>query len=112
MESVLVDRLASQIWRLLRAPVFEAAIIKAKCADVENYRGEAQDYMGEALMDDARSGDALGKLCRYEAALMNGYTKTLQMLLTLQSHRAEGNDVHSLIEALPPPPNPENGASQ
>jgi hypothetical protein len=33
MQSILVDHLAGQIWRLLRAPVFEAAIIEARSAN-------------------------------------------------------------------------------
>jgi len=103
MQSILVDRLAGEIWRLRRAPVFEAAIIKAKCADVfaiQNWRGEPHDYMGEALMDDARSGDALGKLCRYEAALMNGANRTLQQLVVLQDRRARENGKDQIVEVL------------
>jgi hypothetical protein len=45
MESVLVDRLAGQIWRLRRAPVYEAALMKAHCAAVaasENFPGQLE----------------------------------------------------------------------
>ena len=79
MESALVDRLAEQIWRLRRAPVFEAALIQVRRASLaaeKNYHGEPvyepEEYMGYALINDARYGDTLGKLSRYEAGLMNG----------------------------------------
>ena len=97
MQSILVDRLAGQIWRLLRAPVFEAAIIEARCAN---------DTLGLALIWDARYGDTLGKLSRYEAALMNDCAKTMQMLVALQSRQADENRAHSIVEALPPPAKP------
>ena len=42
---------------------------------------------GQALINDAGSSDALGKLARHEATLMNAFTKTLQMLLLLQENR-------------------------
>jgi hypothetical protein len=107
MESVLVDRLAGEIWRLLRPPAFEAAIIGAKCADVAASTDiyghptyQPEHYMGEALMDDARSGDALGKLCRYEAALMNGANRTLQQLVVLQDRRARENGEDQIVEVL------------
>jgi hypothetical protein len=108
MESVLVDRLAGQIWRLRRAPVYEAALMKAHCAAVaasENFPGQLEyqpeHYIGEALMRDARRSDTLGKLSRYEAVLMNGCAKTLQLLIALQSRRAENDAL--VVEALPTP---------
>ena len=42
---------------------------------------------GVALIEDSRHQDALGKLSRHEAALMNALTKTLQMLHFIQSQR-------------------------
>jgi hypothetical protein len=118
MEGVLVDRLAGQIWRLFRVPCFEAALLNVRRADVaasEDYLGrptyKPEHYMGQALMHDAQDGDTLGKLSRYDAALMNGYTKTLQMLLALQSHRAEEDRAPPLVEALPLPPKAEEVAA-
>jgi hypothetical protein len=61
---------------------------------------QPEHYMGEALMDDARSGDALGKLCRYEAALMNGANRTLQQLVVLQDRRARENGEDQIVEVL------------
>ncbi len=63
-------------------------------------------------MRDARYHDALGKLSRYEAGLMNGYAKTLQMLLTFQSRRADENNAHSVVEPLALLPNAGDTASQ
>jgi hypothetical protein len=110
MESMLVDRLAGQIWRLLRAPAFEAAVIqfgRSGVAAETNYNGEPtyqpEEYMGMALTNDARYGDTLGKISRYETALMNGYTKTLQMLLMLRNRRDEEKNDLRLVETLPPP---------
>ena len=92
MQSILVDRLAGQIWRLLRAPVFEAAIIEARCAHYT---------VGEALIWDSQYGDTLGKLSRYEAALMNDCAKTMQMLVALQSRRAGRSMPTQSLKRLP-----------
>ena len=48
----------------------------------------ASFHFGDALIKDGINNDALGKLARHEATLMNAFTKTLQMLLLLQSNRA------------------------
>ena len=112
LESVLVDRLAAQSWRLRRVSIFEGAALDTCCfniaqdearaaawraraseseAEEQTDEAEAQkeeeefepgQYLGEALLQDQ---DTLAKLSRYEAALMSGITKTLQMLLLLQS---------------------------
>lgn len=46
---------------------------------------EASVHFGRALVKDATFGDALGKLARHETMLMSALTKTLQILLLLQS---------------------------
>jgi hypothetical protein len=43
---------------------------------------------GVALIEDSKHQDALGKLSRHEAALMNAFTKTLQTLHFMQNQRA------------------------
>jgi hypothetical protein len=49
---------------------------------------------GFALIEDGQQQDALGKLSRHEAALMNQLTKTYQMLHFIQSRgTAEDGDV-------------------
>jgi hypothetical protein len=90
LEIELVERIAGILWRLRRVPLFEAAIVDARHAGVEDwplnriYRSwedsddedqqdsegregkeddwEASVHLGQALVNDAASGDALGKL--------------------------------------------------
>ena len=59
---------------------------------------------GQALINDAGSSDALGKLARHEATLMNAFTKTLQMLLLLQENRANRKGEPVMLEAVALPP--------
>src|SRR5262245_7586629 len=112
-ECELVERLARILWPLRRVPFFEAAIIDARQAQLDDearrqdprtYRtpkefdgdddeGDAEEwsvYVGHALIQDGAYGDGLGKLARHEASLMNAFTKTLQMLLLLQENRSTG----------------------
>ena len=48
--------------------------------------------------------DALGKLTRHEATLMNAFTKTLQMLLLLQENRGNRKSEPVILEAVALPP--------
>jgi hypothetical protein len=116
LECEQVERLAVICWRLRRMPTFEAAIITACHAkvcdrlthwealrevpkeEVANWRAEVR--LGEALIEDARCHDALGKLARYETTLMNAFTKTLQTLLLLQEKRDGGNAEPVTLEAV------------
>ena len=105
LEAELVERLAGILWRLRRIPFFEAAILDARHKQrAENNRRqfvsykdekveemsdvEWRAYVGHALIQDSDLGDALGKLARHAATLMNGFTKTLQLLLLLQGNNA------------------------
>ena len=101
MERELVERLAGIVWRLRRMPKFEAALIEARCDQVrcDVYSSEARKRLegaggatGVALIEDSQHQDALGKLSRHEAALMNAFTKTLQMLHFIQSQRPVEDD--------------------
>ena len=58
---------------------------------------------GVALIEDSKHQDALGKLSRHEAALMNAFTKTLQMLHFMQGRRSVENN--AIIEAVAIPAN-------
>ncbi len=112
LEFELVERLAGILWRIRRVPFFEAAILGARHSecphiqlpnfhrayqetdeegkdenDEEEANRQASVHFGQALIDDARFNDALGKLARHEATLMNAVAKTLQMLLLLQDKR-------------------------
>jgi hypothetical protein len=97
MERELVERLAGIVWRLRRMPQFEAALIEARCdqvrcgaysADMQKRLQGAGGATGVALIEDSKHQDALGKLSRHEAALMNAFTKTLQTLHFMQNQRA------------------------
>ena len=79
-------------WRLRRVPFFEAAILDACRGEVEDWllplrchelETKASIRLGQALIKDASFSDALGKLARHEATLLNALTKTL---LLLQQH--------------------------
>jgi hypothetical protein len=109
----LVERLAGILWRLRRVPFFEAAIMDARHFDVdESYmidvyralrteevdkKAEMSVRFGHALINDAQSNDALGKLARHETTLMNALTKTL---LLLQQHCGNGKGEPVTIEAV------------
>jgi len=96
MERELVERLAGIIWRIRRIPKFEAALIEARCyylrfSTVNAERRKRLEEAGAATCEALTSlaeRDTLGKLSRHEAALMNAFTKTLQMLHFIQSQRA------------------------
>ena len=101
LECELVERLSSLLWRLRRIPAFEAAIIDARRAEVDDpikwleleREGLTKDtikvrILGDALIQDGAYHDTLGKLARHETTLMHAFTKTLQMLLLLQSNRS------------------------
>ena len=104
LECELVERLAGILWRLRRVPFFEAAIMDARHRQAgelqmgsicrvsaqtdEEEEEEETDWQksvhfGYALINDACWSDALGKLARHDATLMNALTKTL---LLLQEH--------------------------
>ena len=101
----LVEYLASVFWRLRRVPFFEAAIFAARHAqvatdlqeedtrrgrvDVDGEEGDEEEEMsdaewrvcvGRSLIKDGVWNDALGKLARHEAALLNALRKTLTVL--------------------------------
>lgn len=126
-ECELVERLAGILWRLRRVPFFEAAIIdarhdqvwheknfgrppepegqdKAEESDEEPSDWEASVHFGRALIKDGTYSDALGKLARHEATLMNALTKTLQMLLLLQENAANRKVDTVKLEAIALPP--------
>src|SRR5262249_38305504 len=72
-ESLLVERLAHYAWRVRRAVVFEAALLR---------EGPTQPLkLGYA------HGNAVSTLLRYEMAMANASYRTLQQLLFLQDRR-------------------------
>ena len=113
MERELVERLVGIIWRIRRIPKFETALIETRCKEVrDGYFSEEEEWKrvqgaggatGLALIRDSQRHDTLGKLSRHEAALMNAFTKTLQMLHFIQSQRAVEDD--PVIDAVAIPSN-------
>jgi hypothetical protein len=87
MESLLVERLAHYAWRMRRAVVFEAALLK---------EGAIHPYR----LGCPQEGNALSTLLRYEMAMANASYRTLQQLLFLQDRRREKNGTN--IEAERP----------
>ena len=121
LECELVERLAGILWRLRRVPFFEAAILDARhyragkgemggiyrasakrrrSRDEEEADWQKSVHVGFALINDACFSDALGKLTRHEATLMNAFTKTLQMLLLLQENRENRKGEPVMLEAV------------
>jgi hypothetical protein len=88
LERELVERITGILWRLRRVPALEAAILETRCAQADDYVpswGHDAPIIGHALIRDGQNNDALGKLVRHEAALMNQLTKTLKALHFIQS---------------------------
>ena len=97
LECELVEHLAGILWRLRRVPHLEAWILDAGHAKVmdcqlpniwhaseeteeeDEEQSDRKAKFGYALINYASLGDALGKLERHEASLMNGLTKTLKI---------------------------------
>ena len=108
----LVERLAGILYRLRRVPFFEAAIMATRHHEADkwdmdiDYSASAQTecersvHFGYALINDAKSNDALGKLARHEATLMNALTKTL-LLLQENCGNRKGEPVTIEAVALP-----------
>ena len=93
------------MWRMRRIPIFEAALIELRRGQVASDKRRDRIFQGPldrngaeskspyentalALIQDSQNQDTVGKLFRYEAALMNAFNRTLQQLLFLQDRRA------------------------
>jgi hypothetical protein len=91
VKAELLGHLLALLWRLRRGPLFEAAIIAARFADVA-VRDESDDVgrieLGDALIHDASDNDALGKLTQREVRLTREVEKTLKMLRELHEETA------------------------
>jgi hypothetical protein len=109
LQGELVERLAGIMWRLRRIPRFEAALIEARRYEVARetaFKKAMIDRMGFekepkgphgpdasagfALIEDGQQQDALGKLSRHEAALMNQLTKTYHAAFYTRSRDGRG----------------------
>ena len=110
-ERELVERIASYTWRLRRIPVFEAAYMKffeRQARHSDPFSDIDDDDDGDGNWDRptvakmaswlSRNDDfhnALAKLSRYEAFLLNAFNRTLQQLLFLRSARPQRGELRS-----------------
>ena len=104
----LVERLAVTAWRLRRIPAFEAALIEARRAEAIRWEEigadeDEEETTGLALIRDSESQDTLGKLSRYEAGLLNVFSRTLQQLVFLQDREARELEAELIAKVLPAP---------
>ena len=92
----LVEHLANLLWRLRRAAAFEAGVFYVRYCEVHMECGERPEsrddedqevrateeslLYGLTFIREAETGDALGKLGRYETILVNSVKKTVKML--------------------------------
>ena len=115
LEWTLLRQLADAEWRMRRVPYLEAALLAAKVGrTVRYYKGfperlpedDAEADMvliGEAAESDARNGDTLSKLSRYEARLSHRYFKALDHLQKIQSLRQQAAEPEHHPPAAPGP---------
>jgi hypothetical protein len=108
IESELVERLASVMWRMRRIPKFEAALIEIRRDRLLSERRLFPDSFDDEATPDKdiavafqNSADTLGTLFRYEAALMNASNRTIQQLLVLQDRRAREEAEANTIDVSP-----------
>jgi hypothetical protein len=87
LESVLLDRLAVQAWRLRRPAIFEAACRPFHDSDLD-----------WKMLNNLQK---IALVSRYETALMNNFHRTLQQFLAVQDR--PGMQKEDSIEVLPEP---------
>jgi hypothetical protein len=94
LESLLVERMIANAWRLRRVLTVEAEIYEAESSN--GYTGEEYS-LGMAFIRDGNSANAFSKLSRYETTIERGLYKALHELQRLQAaRRAEANVVPPL----------------
>jgi hypothetical protein len=96
LETLLVNRIAAQQWRLARVPAIEAELLEALRGDpASGPRG-----LAEAFRQDAGPcGGALTRLARYEAMLERSLARLLEALWRAQAERRRRE-----AERVSPPP--------
>ena len=109
LEQDLVVQLATAQWRLSRAARLETAFFdhtideerESWCKNYEEEPQTAQDtrfLVGSALVRDARKGDALSKISRYEMRLTHRFNLALSRLAWLQDQRTTSTTADSLSQ--------------
>jgi hypothetical protein len=94
LETVLVNRIAAQQWRLARVPALEAELFERLRTDALGN----DDGLGAAWARDAGPyGGALARLARYETMLERSTTRLLADLRRLQAERrqADGRELRA-----------------
>jgi hypothetical protein len=94
LETVLVNRIAAQQWRLARVPALEAELFERLRTDALGN----DDGLGAAWARDAGPyGGALARLARYETMLERSTTRLLADLRRLQAGRrqADGRELRA-----------------
>jgi hypothetical protein len=89
LECELVERMSGILWRLRRVPPFEASILDACRAEMEDWPLPISRYESEETDASVRFGNGL----------ISAFTKTLQMLLPLQHHRGSNRCDAANLEA-------------
>lgn len=93
LESILIDRIVANAWRLGRVMKIEKEMIEQDC-EYENWNGvKQQRNIGAALSYDFANHDTYGKLIRYETSIERGIYKALHELQRIQSVRLGGKPV-------------------
>jgi hypothetical protein len=121
LETLLVERIATLLWRLQRAVSYETAIIEIALQDIPDDMASSaryaegalgipmsqrmtQDvfdqYVGRRLIPDR---DTLAKIMRYEAHLHRQYIQTLHELEAIQLRRQGGRSPLARLDISAPP---------
>jgi hypothetical protein len=82
-EAAILDAHHCQAGELQMSSIYRASAQTEEEEDEEETDWQKSVHFGYALINDACWSDALGKLARHEATLMNALAKTL---LVLQEH--------------------------
>lgn len=90
LETALVDRITSNLWRLRRALKVEKEMMYEDCHpmfSIPSVDGEGGKNLGEAIGYDFANYDTYGKFIRYEASIERGLYRALHELQRLQAMR-------------------------
>jgi hypothetical protein len=82
LESVLVDRVVSTLWRMRRIIKIESDLMGK-----EEWYSDSKKSIGDKFRDDSKTGNAYLKLMRYENSLQRGLYRALHELVRLQMMR-------------------------
>lgn len=87
VELALVDRIASNLWRLRRALKAEKEMMVEDCTPSGIFDDKEPKTLGKAFSADFTNSDTYGKFIRYEASIERGFYRALHELQRLQASR-------------------------